>query len=63
MCTQKVQEKKSEKIRNRKREINSQSLEDTQVKYILQKYTLDKYSWGKVQNENMNETCFRDGIQ
>ena len=27
--------------------INSQSLEDTQVMYILQKYTLDKYTLDK----------------
>ena len=27
--------------------INSQSLEDTQVGYILQKYTLDNYTLGK----------------
>ena len=28
-------------------EINSQSLEDTQVEHILQKYTYDKYTFGK----------------
>ena len=28
-------------------EMNSQSLEDTQVGYILQKYTLDKYAFEK----------------
>ena len=28
-------------------EINSQSLEQTQVSYILQKYTLDKYTFEK----------------
>ena len=28
-------------------QINSQSLEDTQVEYILQKYTSDKYTFGK----------------
>ena len=27
--------------------INSQSLEDTQVEYILQKYTFGKYTFGK----------------
>ena len=31
----------------RKKEINSQSLEDTQVGYILQKYTLDNYTLEK----------------
>ena len=30
-----------------KLEINSQSLEDTQVGYISQKYTLDKYTLEK----------------
>ena len=29
---------------NKSLEINSQSLEDTQVGYISQKYTLDKYT-------------------
>ena len=32
--------------------INSQSLEDTQVMYILQKYTLDKYTLDKYALEN-----------
>ena len=34
----------AEKVCRLEEEINSQSLEDTQVGYILQKYSLDKYT-------------------
>ena len=40
------------------KKINSQSLEDTQVGYILQKYTLDKYTLEKYTLEKLTFSLF-----